>query len=166
MPSGCSRPPRFSRRVPWAGTGVWLKAETHTHTKFSDGSSSVDELADRAVGNGCDVLAITDHSDAGLKSATPEYHDAIRAARGRLPGLLLIAGLEWNVPPGKGQDHAAMLLPAAWDTAERTAEFKRRFDDLDKKADSPELAGEAFQFLRAHSDGPDDQPVIFLNHPG
>lgn len=155
----------FSRRVPWAGAGVWLKAETHTHTKFSDGSTSVDELADRAVGNGCDVLAITDHSDAGLKSATPEYHDAIRAARGRLPGLLLIAGLEWNLPPGKGQDHAAMLLPAAWDT-ERTAEFKRRFDDLDKKGENPELATEALQWLRAHSDGPDDQPVIFLNHPG
>ena len=78
---------RFTRRVPWAGAGVWLKAETHTHTKFSDGSSSVDELADRAVANGCDVLAITDHSDANLKAATPEYHDAIRAARARLPGL-------------------------------------------------------------------------------
>ena len=38
--------------------------------------------------------------------------------------------------------------------------------DLDKKGENPELATEALQWLRAHSDGPDDLPVIFLNHPG
>jgi hypothetical protein len=156
----------FTRRVPWAGTGVWLKAETHTHTKFSDGGSSVDELADRAAANGCDVLAITDHSDGNLKTGTPEYHDAIRAARARLPGLVLITGLEWNLPPGKGQDHATMLLSAAWDTAERTAEFKRRFDDLNKEGENPELATAAFAWLRDRSATPDDLPVIVLNHPG
>jgi PHP domain len=158
--------PTFTRRLPWAGTGVWLKAETHTHTKFSDGSSSVDELADRAVASGCDVLAITDHSDGNLKAATPEYHDAIRATRARLPQLILLAGLEWNPPPGKGQDHAAMLLPAAWDTAERTEEFKRRFDDLNKEGENPELATAAFAWIREHSASPEDLPVIVLNHPG
>jgi hypothetical protein len=158
--------PAFTRRLPWAGTGVWLKAETHTHTKFSDGGSSVDELADRAAANGCDVLAITDHSDGNLKAATPEYHDAIRTARARLPGLVLITGLEWNPPPGKGQDHADMLLPATWDTAERTEEFKRRFDDLNKEGENPELATAAFAWLRDHSATPDDLPVVVLNHPG
>ena len=156
----------FSRRVPWAGAGVRLKAETHTHTKFSDGGSSVDELADRAAANGCDVLAITDHSDGNLKAGTAEYHDAIRAARARLPGLILITGLEWNLPPGKGQDHAAILFPAAWGTAERTEEFKRRFDDLNKEGENPELATAAFAWLRDHSATPDDLPVVVLNHPG
>lgn len=159
-------PPAFTRRLDWAGTGVWLKADTHTHTKFSDGGSSVDELADHAAANGCDVLAITDHSDADLRAATPEYHDAIRAARARVPGLVLITGLEWNPPPGKGQDHAAVLLPSAWDTAERTAEFKRRFDDLNKEGENPELATSAFAWLRDHSPTPDDLPVVVLNHPG
>jgi PHP domain len=158
--------PVLTRRLPWAGTGVWLKAETHTHTKFSDGSHTVDELADHAVANGCDVLAITDHSDANLKSATPEYHDAIRTTRARLPQLVLLAGLEWNAPPGKGQDHAVVLLPAAWDTADRTAEFKRRFDDLDKEGENPELATSAFGWLRAQSQTADDLPVIVLDHPG
>ncbi len=49
----------FTHSIPWAATGIWLKAETHTHTKFSDGGSSVDKLADRALANGCDVLAVT-----------------------------------------------------------------------------------------------------------
>ena len=66
----------FARAIPWAQTGVWLKAETHVHTSFSDGRS-LDELVDQAVANGCDVLAITDHTDRNLKAATPEYHAAI-----------------------------------------------------------------------------------------
>jgi hypothetical protein len=158
--------PVLTRRLPWAGTGVWLKAETHTHTKFSDGSHTVDELADHAVANGCDVLAVTDHSDGELKAATPEYHDAIRTTRARLPQLILLAGLEWNAPPGKGQDHAVVFLPAAWDTADRTAEFKRRFDDLHNEGENPELATSAFEWLRAQSQTADDLPVIVLDHPG
>src|SRR5262245_10213707 len=75
--------PRLTKRIPWAGTGVWLKAETHVHTKFSDGAFTVDEVAEHAIANGCDALAITDHSDGNLRSATPEYHEAIRAARAK-----------------------------------------------------------------------------------
>ena len=51
-----------------------------------------------------------------------------------------------------------MLLPAAWDTAERTAEFKRRFDDLDKEGENPELATAAFAWLRDHSASPETCP--------
>ena len=158
--------PTITRRIAWAGAGVWLKAETHTHSKFSDGANTVDELADRALANGCDVLAVTDHSDGDLKAATPEYHAAIGAARTRLPKLTVIAGLEWNPPPGKGQDHADILLPDSWDTPARTAEFKQRFDDMNKEGENPELATAAFRWIRAYAGGPDDLPVIFLNHPG
>ena len=77
--------PRIERELPWASSGVWLKADTHVHSKFSDGGSTVDELVDRAVANGCDVLAITDHTDGDLKAATPEYHAAIASARARVP---------------------------------------------------------------------------------
>ncbi len=70
------------------------------------------------------------------------------------------------MPPAKGQDHAAVLLPAAWDTAELTSEFKRRFDNLEKEGENPELATAAFAWLRDHSATPDDLPVVVLNHPG
>lgn len=160
--------PRFIRQVAWAGTGVWLKAETHTQTGFSDGAHSIDEIADHAVANGCDALAITDHSDGDLKAATPEYHAAIAATRTRVQpqGLMLIAGFEWNPPPGKGQDHAAVLLPDAWDTATLTATFKERFDDLNKEGENPELATAAFAWLKANNPAGSPLPVIFLNHPG
>src|SRR6185312_5279909 len=79
--------PRFIRQVEWTGKGVWIKADTHTHTKFSDGSHTVEEVAAKAEQFGCDVLAITDHSDRNLKAATHEYHEAVRVARRQHPGL-------------------------------------------------------------------------------
>lgn len=158
--------PRFIREIPWATSGVWLKAETHVHTQFSDGGHTVDDVVDRAVANRCDVLAITDHTDSGLKAATPEYHAALASARARQPGLVLLTGFEWNVPPGKGQDHAVLLVPPGLDAPEVWADFKRRFDDNDKEGENPELAVEAFKWMRALSAeeaaGP---PVMFLNHP-
>jgi hypothetical protein len=158
--------PRFDREIGWAGRGVWLKAETHVHSRFSDGGHTVDELVDRAVANGCQVLALTDHTDSGLKAATPEYHAALDAARARVPELVLLTGFEWNVPPGKGQDHAVVLVPPGLDGEEVWSDFKRRFDDLDKEGENPELAAEAFAWMRAlaaeETAGP---PVVFLNHP-
>src|SRR5437762_13058373 len=67
----------FVRQVPWYGKGVWLKADTHTHTRFSDGDRTVAEVAEKAAQFGCDVVAITDHGDSNLNGATPEYFDAI-----------------------------------------------------------------------------------------
>ncbi len=157
--------PRIERELPWASSGVWLKADTHVQSKFSDGGSTVDELVDRAVANGCDVLAITDHTDGNLKAATPEYHAAIASARSRVPKLVLITGIEWNVPPGKGQDHAAVLFPPEMDDAVMTGEFKSRFDDQNKEGENPELAVAAFEWLRQESSGASAMPVVFLNHP-
>ena len=135
------------------------------HSKFSDGGSTVDELVDRAVANGCDVLAITDHTDGDLKAATPEYHAAIASARARVPKLVLITGIEWNVPPGKGQDHAVVLFPPEMDNAVMTGEFKNRFDDQLKEGENPELAVAAFEWLRQKSSGASAMPVVFLDHP-
>lgn len=38
-----------------------MKADLHSHTTFSDGILTVDELLDRAINNNVDVIAITDH---------------------------------------------------------------------------------------------------------
>jgi hypothetical protein len=156
--------PRFLTAIPWAGSGVWLRAETHVHSKFSDGGHTVDELVARAAANGCDAVAITDHTDGGLRAATPAYHTAIADARAKYPDIVVLSGIEWNVPPGKGQDHAVLLLPPGFDSATVMGEFKERFDDENKEGENPELAVAAFDWIRQQSaKGP--RPVLFLNHP-
>ena len=125
----------------------------------------MDELVDRAVANGCDVLAITDHTDGNLKAATPEYHAAIASARARVPKLVLITGIEWNVPPGKGQDHAVVLFPPEMDDAVMTGEFKSRFDDQNKEGENPELASCGIRVASEKGAGASVMPVVFLDHP-
>jgi hypothetical protein len=143
---------------------VWLKADLHTHTRFSDGAHSVDEIVRGAQKNGCDVVAITDHSDGNLKAATTEYFEAIRNAREQNPETIIITGLEWNVPPGKGQEHATILFPDSMETLDTLAPFKNRFDDQNKTGENPELAIQGFAALT-----PENRsalaPVIFFNHP-
>jgi hypothetical protein len=92
-------PVRFVREIPWAGRGSWIAADTHIHTKFSDGSSSPAEVVAKAAQFGCQAVAITDHGDGNLKAATPEYSEAITTGRQANPRMAVVAGLEWNVPP-------------------------------------------------------------------
>ncbi len=127
--SGCDRHPRAEvlTEVPWALTGQWLIADTHTHTRFSDGSYPLDEVVTRARANGCDVLAITDHADLSEDAATPEYFAAIVAARQRYPELILFGGIEWNVPPYNGREHVSVLLSPELEAA-YLGEFKQRFE--------------------------------------
>lgn len=152
------------RGIDWAGRGVWLKAELHTHTRFSDGGHSVEEVVAAAAKNGCDAVAITDHTDDGLKAATPEYLAAIQAARAATPAVTVVTGVEWNVPPGKGQEHAGVLFPTEMEKVELLALFKDRFDDWNKKGENPELAREALAWL-AKANAAGVAPVVMMNHP-
>ena len=157
-------PARLVTGIEWSGRGVWLKADFHTHTRFTDGSHTVDEVVGAAVKNGCDVVAITDHGDGGLKGATPDYVDAIRAARTQNPAITVMTAMEWNPPPGKGQEHATILFPTGMEGVETLAPFKERFDDENKEGENPELAIQAFAAL-APKDRAALAPVVFFNHP-
>jgi hypothetical protein len=154
--------PAFIHKTPWQDQGIWLRADTHIHTRFSDGAHTVDEVVERARLYGCDVVAITDHADAAGTAATPAYAEAIRSARAANPELVILGGLEWNVPPGKGDDHAVVLFPDATDLARTAGEFKRRFDDLGRDGENPELAEQALEWLRGRPEG---LALVVLNHP-
>jgi hypothetical protein len=157
--------PRFLRQVEWTGKGVWVKADTHTHTKFSDGAHTVEEVAAKAEQFGCDVLAITDHADRNLKAATRDYHEAIRVARRQHPDLMLFAGLEWNVPPWGGDEHATVLIHPDLDEWGILSRFKEQFDDLGRKPHRMELAEEALRWLEQRAAHPEAKPVVIYEHP-
>ncbi len=158
-------PARFIRQIAWAQRGQWLKADTHMHTKFSDGSFTVDEVADQAVRFGCDVMAITDHGDRDLQAATPEYMAAIRAARQRHPELILLAGIEWNIPPWDGREHVVVLVPPQPDEEQILAQFKARFDDYLRETHDPALAEEALRWLSQQTSAGQGAPLAIYEHP-
>jgi len=59
----------FVTSVPWGLTGGTVVLDGHSHTRFSDGALSPQELATEALLNGCGALAITDHGDLWAHAA-------------------------------------------------------------------------------------------------
>ena len=156
---------RFLREVEWVGKGVWLKADTHIHTKFSDGAHTVSEVVAKAAEHGCDVVAITDHADRDLTAATPEYAAAIEAARREHPEMIILAGVEWNIPPWGGDEHATVIVPTGPEEWRVLADFKKRFDDLGREKHDPELAGEALKWLAQAATVDGVLPLVIYEHP-
>jgi hypothetical protein len=153
------------REIPWIGKGQWLKVDTHLHTKLSDGSHSVSEVADQAIRFGCQAIAITDHGDRNLSAATPKYAEAIRATRDSRPQLVILAGMEWNVPPWGGDEHVTLLVPPGADEWRILAEFKERFDDWGRQSHDPALADQALRWLAEQATNNSVPPVVLWNHP-
>ena len=79
-----------------------LKGQLHTHTTFSDGTLTPQEVADIYAALGFDFLAFTDH-DHLLK---PAYTRMIRQIKS---GLILFYGVELTVHCSKGYVHVSRI---------------------------------------------------------
>ncbi len=156
--AGCKsgKDPELVREAPWALVSPELVMDTHAHTRFSDGALSMETLVQKAKAGGCDALAITDHGDLDRQAATPEYFQAIERARRNHPGLLILAGLEWNVPPYGGREHVTLLVAPAREAL--LTEFRRRFEREDAQVE--EALRWLSEKLPTQRDG-----VLFYNHP-
>ncbi len=167
--AGCGRQrapeAEFDRRIPWIGSGVWLKADLHNHTRFSDGIRQPAEVLAQAKAYGCDVVAITDHTDRDLHAATGEYFQTIATLRAENPNIVILDGVEWNVPPSNGDDHAGVLVPPGDQSTKALEEFKLSFDDLGREPHREELADEALRWLAEQGQSWDAAPVVIFNHP-
>lgn len=95
--------------IPWAGQRADLIADLHTHTRTSDGSLAAPDLVAASVAAGCDILAITDHSDVGASGGDAQRR-AIATLRRQHPELILFLGLELNIPAYAGREHMNILL--------------------------------------------------------
>jgi len=166
--SGCGRqklPAHFVHQISWVNHGQWLKADLHTHTKFSDGAHTVAEVVEKAAAYGCQVVAITDHADRNLPAATRQYFEEIEAARRTHPEMVVLAGLEWNVPPFGGKQHANVFLASAEHEGPLLAHFKEAFDELGRDDEGPQLADEALRWLAENGAADGLAPIVLYNHP-
>lgn len=82
-------------------------ADFHLHTFASDGRCSVFEHAQKAVENGLDVIALTDHGFASFvfhmtKGKFERQRKDIENCRGKYPNLRILQGVEANLVNCKG----------------------------------------------------------------
>lgn len=93
-----------------------IKAELHAHTTASDGSLSIEQLAELAMERGYHTLAVTDHSVSqtianGLSiQRLREHIEAVRKVAGKLKNLTLLAGSEVDILPDGKMDYPNNLL--------------------------------------------------------
>lgn len=165
--SACEAPKnaKLIKRIPWMGKGHWLKVDTHVHTKFTDGKHPVEVVVAKAAEFGCQAIAITDHGDKGDDGATPEYFAAIEAARQTYPDMLILPGMEWNIPPYGGDEHATILLNPSPEAGAILADFKEQFDDYKRETHTEALAKQALQWLAGKKEALGARPIVIYNHP-
>jgi len=79
-----------------------IRGETHSHTKWSDGFVTVEEMARAAMEMGYEYIAITDHSPPmGWGVKPDDYRRLIREIRavGEKLGFPILAGIEVDIAP-------------------------------------------------------------------
>ncbi len=114
-PPAPSRPPR---RVLPAEDGLsWLPCDFHAHTLHSDGELGIAEMAARAVEEGLDVLAVTDHNTVSHHPLLPRWS--------ALYGVTLLPGQEVTTDRGHANAFGDVghvdfrRPPSTWATAVR-----------------------------------------------
>ncbi len=151
--------------IPWASEGTWLSVDTHIHTKHSDGGFTITAIAEKALEFGCDAIAITDHADGDLTAGTISYFREIEAINRIYPELSIISGLEWNLPPYEGREHATVLFPQGENSAVVASQFREKFDDY-KNTRSPFVSVlDGLKWLETSFESYPALPAVFYNHP-
>lgn len=90
-----------------------LRGDLHTHSLYTDGRASIEEMARQARDNGLEYIAITDHSRrlAMARGLDPdrlrEQRREIDRIRRRLSGITLLQGIEVDI-----LDDGSLDLPA------------------------------------------------------
>ena len=81
-----------------------LRGDLHTHTRWSDGRNTVEEMANAARERGYAYLAICDHSHRLRDGALEAQAEEIDAVAERVKPLKLLKGVEVNIRPDGSLD--------------------------------------------------------------
>jgi DNA polymerase (family 10) len=107
----------ISGRVPTPVTVNSLKAELHTHSTWSDGKVSIQQMAEAAISRGLKVLAITDHSRSlGIASGLSikqlqAQRQEIKAVQAELgEKIILLQGIEMEIKADGSLDYPDEVL--------------------------------------------------------
>jgi DNA polymerase (family 10) len=93
-----------------------IKGDLQMHTKWSDGSNTIEEMASAAQKMGYKYIAITDHSKSqhiahGLdEKRLAKYLKALDAAQKKFPNIRILKGSEVDVLPNGKLDYSDRIL--------------------------------------------------------
>jgi hypothetical protein len=146
------------KQVDWASKDVNIIFDHHTHSNFSDGKLSIEALVNLASENGCDAIAITDHTDA-KRSLSKKQLDEIKLARLFNPNMLIVRGAELNPPSYKGREHVNVLVNPYNEEA-LFEELRKKISDESQKLDDRQL----FELLNTFNTTKENVLAIY-NHP-
>jgi hypothetical protein len=146
------------KQIDWASKDVNIIFDHHTHSNFSDGKLSIEELVNLASENGCDAIAITDHTDA-KRSLAKKQLDEIKLARLFNPNILIVRGAELNPPSYKGREHVNVLVTPKNEEA-LFEELRKKISDESQKLDDSQL----FELLNTFNTAEENVLAIY-NHP-
>jgi len=112
-----------------------LKGDLHCHTTASDGTASIEEMAEAALEAGYEYLAITDHSASmgfGADVSPAELERQIERINGTdIPGIQLLTGSEVNILPDGSLDYEdALLARLDWVVASVHTSFRMSKADM------------------------------------
>ena len=153
-------------RVRFSSSGRWLKVDTHIHSKYSDGAHHIKDIAQQAKRFGCDAIAITDHGDKNLSGVLSDsYFDDIQSANIDNTGLTVIPGLEWNLPPFNGREHATVLLPSHPNIKLQLRQFRSSYDHYNEFTRRHLTIEQGLEWLNNLDQQSPVSPVVIYNHP-
>jgi DNA polymerase (family 10) len=133
-----------------------LRGDLHTHSKYTDGRASIEEMARKAVDNGLEYFAVTDHSRRvamahGLdREGLREQAKEIEQVRKRVSGIAVLRGIEVDILEDGSLDLANDTL-SDLDWVVASAHYK-----LDQKP--AEMTGRLIKAIR-------NRKVDVIGHP-